>query len=82
MSEFQETGVSNNPFFREISNRLDDIPGFKDSSFRANLHGDYHMFMGNLKSSVGNREGASAEFNRAREQYEKARNGSPGVYGD
>ena len=42
MSELQEKGVSNNGFFRKISDGLDSIPGFKDSPIRANLHGYYH----------------------------------------
>ena len=41
MSEWQEKGVSNNGFFRAISNTLDCIPFFKDSSVRAGIHGHY-----------------------------------------
>ena len=82
MSELQERGVSNNGFFRTISNGFDSIPGFKDSSIRANLHGHYHCAVGILKSLVGNGEGAKAEFNRAGEQYRKAALGLPGEYGD
>ena len=82
MSELQERGVSNNPFFRGISNMLDSIPGFKDSRLRAGIHGDYHTTVGIIKFFAGNKEGANAEFNRARTQYERARLGLPGVYGD
>ena len=82
MSELQEKGVSNNGFFRGISNGLDSIPGFKDSPQRAMIHGDYHTIVGVLKFIVGNGEGAKAEFDRANEQYEKARLGLPGLYGD
>ena len=82
MSELQEKGVSNNGFFRGISNGLDNIPGFKDSPQRAMIHGDYHTIVGWLKFIVGNGEGAKAEFDRANEQYEKARLGLPGLYGD
>ena len=61
MSELQEKGVSNNGFFRGISNGLDNIPGFKDSPQRAEIHGDYHNIVGCLKFIVGNGEGAKAE---------------------
>ena len=73
MSEFDEKGVSNNRFFRGISDILDSIPGFKDSSLRANIHGIYHDFVGNQKEKRGNHEGAEAERKRAQEQYEKAK---------
>ena len=82
MNELQEKGVSNNGFFRGISNCLDSIPGFLESPQRAMLHGDYHTLVGCMKFIVGNGEGAKAEFNRANEQYKKARLGLPGQYGD
>ena len=82
MSELQEKGVSNNEFFRIISNAFDSIPGFKDSPIRANIHGLYHDAVGTLKSFAGNEEGAQAEFSRAQEQYYKASQGLPGEYGD
>ena len=73
MSEFDEKGVSNNKFFRGISDFLDSIPGFRESSFRANIHGIYHDYVGNQKEKRGNHEGAAAERKRAQEQYEKAK---------
>ena len=83
MSELQERGVSNNGFFRQISNELDDnLPKFKDSSSRAFIHGTYHTLVGVAKFCVGNGEGANAEFGRAGEQYTKAVLGLPGEYGD
>ncbi len=83
MSEDQEKGVSNNKFFRGISNFLDDvIPGFKDSSVRAEIHGIYHQMVAQKKYKAGNIEGAEAEMRRAEEQFERARNGLPGEYGD
>ena len=74
MSEFDEKGVSNNKFFRGISDILDSIPGFKESSIRANIHGIYHDYVGNQKEKRGNLEGAAAERKRAQQQYEKAKN--------
>ncbi len=76
MSEYDEKGVSNNKFFRGISNALDKIPGFKDSSLRANIHGKYHEHVANQKEKRGNHEGAEAERRRAKEQYDKARKSS------
>ena len=73
MSEFEEKGVSNNRFFRLISNILDSIPFFKDSSLRANIHGIYHDYVAIQKEIRGNYEGAEAERKRAQEQYNKAR---------
>ena len=82
MNELQEKEVSNNGFFRGISNVLDCIPGFLDSPIRAKIHGDYHTLVGCLKFCAGNGEGAAAEMRRAGEQYEKMRLGLPGQYGD
>ena len=76
MSEFDEKGVSNNGFFRAISNGLDKIPFFKDSSLRANIHGMYHDYVADQKEKRGNHEGAAAERRRAQEQYSKARKSS------
>ena len=73
MSELDEKGVSNNSFFRGISNFLDCIPGFKESQIRANIHGFYHDRVADLKEKHGNYEGAEAERKRAKEQYEKAK---------
>lgn len=81
MSELNEKGVSNNRFFRKISNGLDKIiPGFKDSRTRAVMHGIYHDIVANKKEKIGNHEGAEAERRRAQEQYDKARKRSPRIY--
>ena len=69
MSELQERGVSNNAFFRQISNGLDAIPFFKQSRLRAKIHCKYHAFVGIGKLLAGNPEGAGAEFKRAGQQY-------------
>ena len=71
MSELDEKGVSNNSFYRGISNILDKIPGFKDSSIRAYIHGLYHDHVANQKEKHGNYEGAAAERKRAQEQYSR-----------
>ena len=81
MSEYDEKGVSNNKFFRGISNVLDKIPGFRDSSLRANIHGKYHDYVANIKERRGNHEGAEAERRRAQEQYNKARECSREIRG-
>jgi len=80
MSELNEKGVSNNGFFRKISNGLDKIPGFKDSRTRDVIHGIYHDIVANKKEKIGNHEGAEAERRRAQEQYDKARKRSPRIY--
>ena len=73
MKELNEKGVSNNKRFRAISDALDRLPGFKDSAFRANIHGIYHDMVGYQKEKHGNKEGAEAERKRAQQQYDKAR---------
>ena len=75
MSELQERGVSNNPFFREISNSLDAM-GFGGSA-RAFTHAVYHSGVGVLKFACGNFEGAGAEFGRAGQQFARVGH-SPG----
>ena len=75
MSECDEIGVSNNSFFRGKSNALDCIPGFKDSSLWANIHGWYHDKVADEKEKSGNYEGATAERKRDQEQYYKANQG-------
>ena len=69
MNELDEKGVSNNSFYRGISNILDKIPGFKDSSIRAYIHGLYHDHVANQKEKHGNYEVAATERKRAQEQY-------------
>ena len=75
-NENQEKGVSNNQFYRGISNGLDAIPGFKDSATRAKIHENYHRHVGDQKMKAGNREGAEAEYRRAEQQRQKANSGS------
>ena len=72
--ELQEKGVSNNQMFRNLSNLLDSIPGFKDSNLRNYIHGLYHSWIGNLKENNGNLEGAKAERERAQFQYNRVDN--------
>ena len=75
MSELQERGVSDNQFFRGISNGLDAI-GFGGGA-RAFTHGVYHGGVGVLKFLCGNGEGAGAEFGRAGQQFARVGD-SPG----
>ena len=75
MNEFDEKGVSNNRFFRGISDMLDSFPGFKGSRIRAQIHGLYHDYVATRKEKRGNPEGAKAERRRAQQQYERARSG-------
>lgn len=76
--EYKEKGVSNNSSDRKISNALDSIPGFKNSSTRAYIHEKYHEHVANKKEACGNHEGAAKERARAAEQREKRRQNSPG----
>ena len=69
MNELHEKGVSNNKFCREISNKLDKIPLFKQSKLRAEIHSKYHAIVGIAKLCAGNPKGAGAEFKRAGQQY-------------
>ena len=78
--EVHEKGVSNNSTYRTVSNALDKIPGFKDSATRAKIHEIYHNHVGDKKKAAGNMEGARAEYNRAKEQRERAHNKSPRTY--
>ena len=80
--ELQEKGVSNNSFYRGISNVLDAVPGFKDSALRAKIHEKYHRYVGDKKMKAGNKEGAEAEYKRADEQRQKALERSPSLDSD
>ncbi len=73
MNELHEKRVSSNKFFRKISNKLDKIPLFKQSSLRAKIHSRYHAIVGIGKLCVGNPKGAGAEFKRAGQQYIKSK---------
>lgn len=72
----EEKGVSNNSFWRNISNKLDDKVGWdtEKSGARGIVHGVYHDFVGTLKYLSNNPEGAKAEFNRANQQFERGKN--------
>lgn len=70
--EFDEKGVSNNSFFRGISNLLDLNPLIKYSSLRSEIHALYHAYVAFRKKLNGNDEGAAAEFKRAMEQKANA----------
>ena len=83
MNGLNKKGVSNDPFFRNISNSFDNnIPGYINSRARARIHGDYHMLIGFAKLAIFNFKGAFSEFNRAGQQYMNVELGLPGVYGD
>lgn len=69
-SEMQEKGVSNNSYWRDKSDRLDEAMGWtggykEDSAVRGTIHGVYHSAVGVIKHCSGNTEGAQAEFDRA-----------------
>eukprot|EP00347_Sterkiella_histriomuscorum_P010715 403375200 len=76
----RESGVSNNGFFRGVSNTLDAVPAFKDSGTRAYIHGKYHDRVADQKEAAGNHAGAAAERNRAQQQYQRAAEKSPKRY--
>ena len=72
-------GVSNNKTMRGVSDRLDDCMGWHGerktgSGTRGAIHGVYHTAVGIGKFCVGNTAGASAELNRAGQQFSRARN--------
>ncbi len=48
---------------------MNKIPGYKDSSIRAYIHGLYHDHVANQKEKHGNYEVAATERKRAQEQY-------------
>ena len=71
-NEIQEKEVSNNKMFRNISNLLNSIPYFKDSSLRYSIHGLYHNWIGYQKEKAGNLIGAKNERERANFQFNRA----------
>ena len=77
MSELQEKHVSNNSFFRRVSD-FADAAGLKDHPrIRGAVHGVYHDGVGLAKRVCGNKEGSDAERRRAQQQYHNARSPSP-----
>ena len=71
-----EKGVSNNKTMRGVSDRLDNLCGWKGgyketSGVRGFIHGCYHTGVGIGKAVVWNKEGAKAEFSRAGNQFSK-----------
>ena len=76
----QEKTLSNNPFFRSISDSLDQKFGWvgeeqEKSRIRGALHGLYHTFAGIGKTLYKNEEGAKCEFDRAKIQFNRMKNG-------
>ncbi len=74
-----EKGVSNNKFFRGLSDKLDNKMGWEGdrktgSGARGIIHGAYHYGVGVGKYCTGNTEGGKAEFNRGNEQFSRGKN--------
>ena len=70
----REESVSNNPFFRSISDKIDDYFGWKGnakntSKVRRYVHGSYHLLVGIIKFIILNKKGAKAEYKRAKDQF-------------
>ena len=76
---FQEKGLSNHKGDRKWSDKIDRIMGWttqekKDKSkLRRLIHAKYHTYIGDQKKKRGNLEGAEAEYKRAQEHREKAK---------
>lgn len=75
-----EKTLSNNPFFRKISDKLDNQFGWvgedqEKSRIRGALHGLYHFTVGTAKMLYKNKEGAQCEFDRALIQFRRMKNG-------
>ena len=63
---------------RSVSDELDEKMGWtgqkkEQSALRGLIHGVYHRCVGVAKKMAGNEEGAKAEFNRAGQQFDKAK---------
>lgn len=72
----QEKELSNDPFFRKISDYLDDKLDWKNekqeqSGTRGFLHGIYHTMIGTFKYFANNIEGSSNEYSRAKIQFNR-----------
>lgn len=77
----KEKGLSNDPFFRRISDYLDDKMDWKNekqeqSGTRGLLHGMYHTMIGTLKYLANNSEGSSTEYSRAKIQFRRMKRSS------
>lgn len=77
----QEKNLSNNKFWRKISDKLDNTFGWvgeaqEKSRIRGSFHCLYHIFIGIGKKMFANNEGSKAEFQRAKIQYERFKNGN------
>ena len=72
-SEWDDKGVSNNKFFRFLSDLWDAYlgPDFDKFAPRNIVHTFYHFLIGVVKYFHKNFEGALAEWKRANEQYQK-----------
>lgn len=75
-----EKTLSNNPFFRKISDKLDNQFGWvgedqEKSRIRGALHCLYHLVVGTGKMMYKNKEGAQCEFERALIQFRRMKNG-------
>lgn len=67
IKELSESKLSNNIFWRNISDKLDHSMGWQGaqrfkSRFRRLLHGSYHLMIGVLKLCFFNIKGAGYEF--------------------
>ena len=72
-----QKGISNKPSHRSISDTLDKVMGweggYKETSKpRAIIHTIYHDAVGYYKSLHGNKEGAAAEHQRAKDIWDKS----------
>jgi hypothetical protein len=76
-SILKEKGVSNNPDHRKISDKLDEKYFNRHPVQRAFVHGVYHGATSVAKAAVGNKEGAKAEWNRAKQQFSRVRPPTP-----
>lgn len=73
MGQMNERCVSNDKFFRSISDKLDVAMGWDKDKYRSRvrrvLHGLYHGMIGVVKGCVTNWTGSKAEFKRAKWQF-------------
>ena len=73
MGQMHETGVSNDRFFRGISDKLDVMMGWNKDKYKSKvrrvMHGLYHGMIGVIKGSIMNWTGSKAEFHRAKQQF-------------
>ena len=72
-------GVGNSPFWRDVSNKLDDKMGWEgerreQSGVRGIVHGVYHGAVGCKDYLTGNSEKGNAEWERAGQQFDRSKN--------